>query len=147
MISFRASGQLRPRAFSTFYILKIVAKALGTRLGVGRSVSCQGRLAYNFALREARKGLWGLEWFGHLLENGWRLGRRSLSGPKIVRNCYYCTDTVKHSFKMASNRLLCKIQTFRRAFLTFLLCRSCDLIRNCTGAERRDYTWNEKLYM
>ena len=27
------------------------------------------------------------------------------------------------------------------------LCRSCDLIRNCTGAERGDYTWNEKLFM
>ena len=25
-----------------------------------------------------------------------------------------------------------------------LFCRSCDLIRNCTGADRGDYTWNEK---
>ena len=27
-----------------------------------------------------------------------------------------------------------------------MLCRSRDPIRNCTGAEQRDYTWNAKLF-
>ena len=27
-----------------------------------------------------------------------------------------------------------------------MLCRSCDLVGNCIGAERGDYTWNGKRF-